>query len=382
MSESGQKVHVPQDRETGVQTYEGAGFSCRFAYARSADTRAADDVGQDYLVFREEESHFVFALCDGVSQSFYGDLAARYLGEALVVWLERELPPTMETEEIGGILERELYAWTTPASETVQRHPLPKDIPPMLRDVLEEKRALGSEAMFIGGRIDLPGEVFPRGRIVLVWMGDSRLRLWDADGRPADLGGRFETAQRWSTRQGPVGGKPNVFVGVVKRKGRRFLSLRAYSDGLGILDDLEVKLPDRALQSLISQAGGTATSDDISFLEIWPGPIPRWVKEDSPASVSIFPLPTEKEEKVPVLTQPAPVPSPTPPSSLSWPDKPQSSVGHYRDIWIGLAVVMGITAVVLLGLVFYLDLVVLCVWFSPSAFFFFFKQKTAYEMLM
>ena len=87
---------------------------------------------------------------------------------------------------------------TGPATEQVQRQPLPSDTPPMLHDVLQEKQALGSVSTFVCGRV------------VLAWMGDFRLRLWQSDDiHAADLRDDFETSQRRSTRRGPVGGDPD-----------------------------------------------------------------------------------------------------------------------------------------------------------------------------
>jgi len=251
----------------------------RFAYARSADTRASGDIGQDYLAVREGPQTFAFALCDGVSQSFYGDLAAHYLGDALVAWIKEHLPPAMAPETIRTALTTYLQGLTGPATEEVRRHPLPPDIPQMLRDVLEEKRALGSESTFVCGRIDLPGADFPAGRIVLAWMGDSRLRLWmEDDAHVASLGGVFETAQRWSSRRGLVGGALNVYVAPLQATGQRASRLMAYSDGLAALDTWKEDPSNHAVQDMIARAGEAATSDDIAFLEVWLGPVPAHIE--------------------------------------------------------------------------------------------------------
>jgi hypothetical protein len=270
---------VPQDRELPVQVVRGQALAYRFAYARSADTRASGDIGQDYLAVREGPQTFAFALCDGVSQSFYGDLAARYLGDALAAWLGERLPPAMVPETVRTALTTHLQGMTGPATEVVQRYPLPRDIPPVLRDVLEEKRTLGSESTFVCGRIDLPGADFPAGRIVLAWMGDSRLRLWmDDDARAASLGGVFETAQRWSSRRGLVGGTLNVYVAPLQATGQRVSRLMTYSDGLAALDTWKEDPSNHAVQNLIARAGEAATSDDISFLEVWLGPVPAHIE--------------------------------------------------------------------------------------------------------
>jgi len=279
MAETTQTLKVPQERETRVRVFSGEAVPYRFAYARAADTRAADDVGQDYLTVREDAHTFIFALCDGVSQSFFGDLAARYLGDALVAWLSGHLPATVDAEPIRTALAAHLRELTQLATDQVQRLSLPPDLPPMLREVLQEKRALGSESTFVCGRIDLPGSDFPTGRVVLAWMGDSRLRLWTGDdAQTTDVGGVFETAQRWSTRRGPVGGDVNVFIAPLERDGRRINRLMAYSDGLAALDDWSRDPSNHAVQDLITQAGEAATSDDISFLEVWLGPVPTHIE--------------------------------------------------------------------------------------------------------
>jgi hypothetical protein len=153
----------------------------------------------------------------------------------------------------------------------------------MLREVLQEKRALGSESTFVCGRIDLPGGDFPAGRVVLAWMGDSRLQLWTGDdAHVTDVGGVFETAQRWSTRRGPVSGDVNVFVDPLKQHGQRINRLMAYSDGLTALDSWDRDPSNHAVQDLIAQAGEAATSDDVSFLEVWLGL--------APAHIDVVPL--------------------------------------------------------------------------------------------
>src|SRR5688500_8353015 len=103
---------VAQGRETAVQVVRGRTFSYRYAYARSADSRAANDPGQDYLTFQEEGNSFAFVLCDGVSQSFYGEIAARVLGDGLVAWLMRDLPPSLDGADMRASLVARLSLLT------------------------------------------------------------------------------------------------------------------------------------------------------------------------------------------------------------------------------------------------------------------------------
>lgn len=139
---------------------------------------------------------------------------------------------------------------------------------------------MGSESTFVCGRIDLPGPQFPQGRVVLAWMGDSRLRLWGPAGElGTELGDQFKTEQRWSSLQGLVGDELHLFVRPLDQDGRRsILRLMVYSDGLFSLDEHSYSLSNLFVQDLIDRAGETATSDDISFLQVWLEPVPAQVE--------------------------------------------------------------------------------------------------------
>jgi hypothetical protein len=146
--------------------------------------------------------------------------------------------------------------------------------------VLEQKRGKGSESTFVCGRIDLPNATLPQGRLVLAWMGDSRLRVWGPSGeRTRELGDRFQTAQRWSSRQGLVGGELNLFVAPIEQNKKREITLlMAYSDGLAPMDKFTDSPKNFTVQDLVERAGEAAASDDIAFLEIWLGGLPPKVQ--------------------------------------------------------------------------------------------------------
>ena len=215
-------IRISQEHETSAQAETFGPFHLTYAYARSAEGQSADQPGQDYIVWRTEGSRLVFALCDGVSQSFYGELAARFLGDALVDWLW-QLP--LSDKDAAGpatLLTEQLSAWTAAATGLVQEQILPPGIPEMQRVALEQKRALGSQSMFVAGRIDLPDASLPRGRLLCCWLGDCRLRAWRGNVEEPRLSIGRDTAQRWSTRTGAVGGTVCVLSSGVK--GRTYLA--------------------------------------------------------------------------------------------------------------------------------------------------------------
>jgi hypothetical protein len=280
------KLQLPQDRETPVQALSRKGFAYRYAYARSAESRDAHQPGQDYLVLCEDDQRLVFALCDGVGESFYGDLAASFLGDRLAEWLWNEVNLQDGQDTLRALLRRKLLEWTGPASELVASQALPPGIPALQHEALENKRALGSQSTFVCGRLDLPSSARPAGGVFFAWLGDSRLRIWSADReRTQELGDTFDAAQRWSTSRGAIGGEPHVFAAPLLEQGRALAGFMVYSDGLAALDRVAQPLLDQPLQELIDDSQEAATSDDASFLEVWIGRAPAW------AAIKALPAP-------------------------------------------------------------------------------------------
>lgn len=254
-------IHVPQEHETPATTFEWAGYQCRYAYARSADSRVAGDPGQDRLVLRSNEQQLALVLCDGVSQSFVGDLAARLLADALLDWLTTISEDGTATV-VASLTER-LTTLVAEVQPVIDGFVLPNQLSAMLRDVLEQKRVLGSESTFVAVQINIPKD-----RLVLAWMGDSRMRLWGRqEERTHEFGNSFHTAERWSSRHGLVG-TPHVAVLPLSDVTR----LLIYSDGLTQLDQQAGMLSNEALNTLITAADNTPTSDDVSLIEVWRTP--------------------------------------------------------------------------------------------------------------
>lgn len=253
---------VPQEQETLITLVQRQAFRYRYAYARSADSRTAEDRGQDFLIIRENAKRLAFALCDGVGQSFMGDLGARILGQAMVDWFWAIPSGNTTADNVQADVKALLHTLTTPASEEIQALALPDTLPEMVREVLEQKRSLGSESMFAAGVVDISAS-----QLTCAWMGDSRIRLWDKhQERTEELGIHFNTAERWSSRRGAIG-EVHAFVTPIATVER----LVVYSDGLAQFDTSMAESPDNAsLDATIEQAGMMPTSDDISFFELWP----------------------------------------------------------------------------------------------------------------
>ncbi|MBX3166670.1 MAG: hypothetical protein KF760_04630 [Candidatus Eremiobacteraeota bacterium] len=255
---------LPQDRETAPVWEESAGLRWRYAFARAAETRANNEMGQDCVVLAPAPEGFSFCVTDGVSQSFFGDIAAAALADGLVQWLS-ELEPGAEVEVVRASLETRLRELCAEVSEDVRDQPLPAELPEMLRQVLEQKRLIGSESMYACGRIWRPAPGHPHGQLVLSWLGDVRCRSWWA-GQEWKLEG-FRTEDRWSSGRGILG-SPGLFVSSLDSPQGRLSRLAVYSDGLEILDGL-AQLPDnQSLGRAIADLARNPKSDDVSLVEV------------------------------------------------------------------------------------------------------------------
>ncbi|MEA4907326.1 MAG: protein phosphatase 2C domain-containing protein [Anaerolineaceae bacterium] len=259
-----QTIFLAQTGETAITHIALPQGRLRYAYARSRECQAGGDPGQDALAIQVDAERVVFALCDGVSLSFMGDWAARFLSQQLVNWLIGLVDGrkgALGIQEIQAALALRLSALTALATRQIKAHPLPDDLSPMLRSVLEEKRGMGSESMFICGWLD-----FVSRGMLLAWMGDSRLRLWQRSEECTEqaFGDAFQTRERWSTQKGALG-QPHVWMGNLEATTR----LAAYSDGLAILDGkMDGPYADSTLDELIQSVGEMPNSDDISYFEV------------------------------------------------------------------------------------------------------------------
>ncbi|MGG1574550.1 PP2C family serine/threonine-protein phosphatase [Fictibacillus sp. NRS-1165] len=256
-----------QKKETPVSSVYRDPFSIRYGYARSSETQEADDSGQDFLAFEVKDRTLVFAVCDGVSLSFCGDLAARFLSEKLIRWLG-ELPADEFNDEaaVKEKLAFYLAKLTEEGTETIRKHRLPASMPPILREVLEEKRTKGSETMFICGRIGMADEMTNQARVFLASSGDIRLRIWDSSEEVTAKGEMMpETKKRWSTKDGLIGGDIHTVTGQSLGGVHR---IAVYSDGLSVIDGLKQLPTTDQLQILVKKSLQSPLSDDLSFLDI------------------------------------------------------------------------------------------------------------------
>ncbi|PYE52085.1 protein phosphatase 2C domain-containing protein [Paenibacillus barcinonensis] len=248
-----------QTGEQPLARYQGR-LKCRYGYGRAAETVHQGDAGQDYVAIRMHGNICNFVLCDGVGMSYLGDFAARFLGNALLEWLEMTSSPTAE-----GI-ESYLHEITDAASRQLEQLQPLDSSPLLLREVLMEKRSQGSQAMYICGRIELNSNA-RKSKVWLAWQGDSRIRLWcNGQEQSEQFQKHCSTNERWSTRGGPIGGKPHIFE--TKAPAHDVCRLQLYTDGLNDLDAINTYIPDEHIQVLLDAVHTGGLEDDAAFIEM------------------------------------------------------------------------------------------------------------------
>lgn len=197
---------------------------------------------------------FSFCLCDGVGQSFNGEIAAEVLSNCVSEFLFSDWPAP---EATGNCLRS--AGWL--GRRLVERFPIPPETPVLLRRALESKRELGSETTLVAGRLAIE----PSGQIKYAFacLGDSRL-LWRDDDAPVRKL-LAETNQRWSTHRGVIGAEELRFH---SGSATRELKVRCYTDGLSCLDSAALDFERELDPAEFEKVSQRPDSDDIAWLEV------------------------------------------------------------------------------------------------------------------
>ena len=257
-----ERFQVSQAAETPLTTLATPFGSALYLYARSSDSLSAGTIGQDYIAFRYNAHNLTFAVCDGVGQSFMGDLAARLLGDGLNDWLWSLEQRPESARAFSKAVAEALDALASKTARQVADYGLPAGLPPLVVQALEMQRAYGSESMFVAGRLALGGD---RPWIALCWLGDSPVAAIDIDGRLVDLGPRGHTSERWNARTG-IKGAVHAWVGGAEHVAR----VAGYTDGLGH-DHVPT---DADLAKLMELWAGNPPADDAALFDVRLAPSP------------------------------------------------------------------------------------------------------------
>jgi hypothetical protein len=226
-------------------------------YRRWLEFDAADQAGQDFCSFKCDGSHAVMVVADGVSQSFYGDLAARLVGRELLdfLWSQRESPPCVEA------LRTRLNECCATVTKVVRGKAVNPSTSGIKRLALEATRRDGSQTVLGAGLVDCRSE---HGWLFL--LGDIVAVVDDASGSCSCTGVK---RTRWSNTYGVKG---DIYV----RSLSEVRSLLLKSDGVAEVqaDELSSLLSKDAFERSADQ---WAKADDVSFV---------WLSTRNPLSAS------------------------------------------------------------------------------------------------
>ncbi|MFZ2878165.1 MAG: hypothetical protein WA009_01385 [Phototrophicaceae bacterium] len=234
----------------------------RLGYVPSTESLTTQQNGQDYLELRfgvdsKRNLKFVFAICDGVGSSYRGDVAARSMGDWLCNTMWGKWGDTISAVQLGDNLWKRLKEMPPEVVNPIDDEPIPDDIPALMRSALTRQREVGSQTMFIGGRLT-------QGKLSFASCGDLRLFVLD-DEFNSLYTYRPDTDSRWSSKRGVIGEiVPHVIDDPEMMRHVRHII--AHSDGL---KDAELwKLSDAELSDHIGMLQAREDSDDISYVHI------------------------------------------------------------------------------------------------------------------
>jgi len=255
---------VSQDKEDLINFVELNFAYTRYSFTRSYDSIINNGLGQDFLTWKWDDNKLVFVLCDGVGGSFFGNLAAKFLGKKLLDWLWKQA--NLTGENIPGIrneLDELFRDWISEGNCMASDYPLPSDLPKLIWESLEELRQKhGSETVFICGCIERCHSNTWKG--LFVWAGNSQIRLLNSLGEMIDFDADWNDANRWSTKFG-IKGKFEIMYIPIDLDLRRLI---VFSDGLeNYAEDLST-YPDRKIKKILLNEIQSSSSDDIAFLDI------------------------------------------------------------------------------------------------------------------
>lgn len=246
-------------------------LNLRLFSARCRESQAQSLVNQDYVLVNAQQdgSSLCFCVCDGVSNSYRGEFAARYLGARLVQWLQTLPSFQWASTSWKGQLRTLLHTWAAEAQQEVLQLDLPAGVPNLVREVLEELRAAqGSETVFLCGRINRallskPSAAPQTVEIFLCWMGNVTAHLFVTDDNCIILGGDEEKAEGWSTGRGLRGKLSTWHTGLTTLE-----QLIVHTDGLDRIQRQLPALSNEALQRQARRLLSLPQNDDMTALTL------------------------------------------------------------------------------------------------------------------
>ena len=305
-------IESEQSREVRLTELTRGPFVFRFLSYRKSEDAALNLRSEDYIVSELTPEKAIFGLCDGVGSSFYGNIGSQLLGEILLSWLEKvPLPgkPSLEKPQavnawLGTItseLTSELNGKVTFATSVVQRKEITSQDELVRLAEITQRDDFGTQSNFACGILWPRSRVLPKGLVLLFWLGNARIRLFNQNRELTSMLGWGKDPNQlkevWSSKDGVVG---KVYSYVTDLAA--VTHIIAYSDGLeNVEEQIRPHLDGAQLEALV-QKSQSIKDDDATFLELSTRP------EEIPGLADDIIIPLRQQMRPPPSTASQPNP--------------------------------------------------------------------------
>jgi len=271
-------IETDQSREIKLTEITRGPFILRYLSYRKNEDAALDLRSEDYIVGELNPEKTVFSLCDGVGSSFYGNIGSQILGEILLNWLGKiSLPGNFDLgksqsvnkwrERLTSELTSELNGRTAFATSVIQKKELSSQNEMVRLAEITQRDDFGTQSNFACGVVWAKSPSLPEGLVLLFWLGNARLRLFNQNKDLTSLLGWGKDSDQllevWSSKDGVVG---KVYSYITDLSA--VTSIIAYSDGLENSEEkIRPKLNGAQLEGLVQQSQ-SIKDDDATFLEL------------------------------------------------------------------------------------------------------------------
>ncbi len=221
-----------------------------WGYRRCLDFEADNSCGQDFCAVRGDVGYVVGIVADGVSQSYYGDIAAREVSQKVMdyLWQKRAQPPAEED------FAQWLLALAGEVDPVVQEtRPANPNLEEALAPVREKK---GSRAVFAAFLLDFRG---PREDLTLYQVGD--IFSWVFHRKNGRQEEKADANGRWASR-----GQSDLRLRVTPL--HDVAGIVIHSDGLRKVWAESLAKPWVSEQVFQAEADERAKVDDLSFIAL------------------------------------------------------------------------------------------------------------------
>lgn len=271
-------IESEQSRETRLTQIVRGPFIFRFASYRKSEDAKLNLRSEDYIVSELTSEKALFALCDGVSSSFYGGIGSQFLGETILNWLgqvsfpDHLIPGNNESanhwlDTLTLNLKTELNNKIKLATDIIQKKELTSEEELVRLAEITQRDDFGTQSNFISGILWPESTQLPNGCVLFFWLGNARIRIFNNDKDLTHLLGWGNNPDQlkevWSSKEGVVGSIYSYLTDFSK-----ITTIIAYSDGLeNVEEQIQPNINEAQLETLVNQSQ-LIKDDDVTYLEL------------------------------------------------------------------------------------------------------------------